>query len=77
MEAETKASRAEAINSEMLEALITAQAMEDAVRAIIKPLQDVSEAFSIMSAVEACLDKMASKVDPAIEVAHLREAHHG
>lgn len=76
MEAETKASRAAEINSEMLSALITAQAMEDAIRAIIQPLQDVSGAFSIMSAVEACLDKIASKVDPAIEVAQAQEGTH-
>jgi hypothetical protein len=53
--------------AQMGAALITAQSMEDAIRTIIQPMLEASEGFAILSAVEACLDKIAREVDAAIE----------
>lgn len=54
--------------SRALEALMVAQSMEDAVRNIVRPLEEIAEAFPIVQAVHACLDKQAGAVDPLIEV---------
>lgn len=49
------------------EALVTAQKMADAIRAIIEPLYNSAEAYGVLCAVEACLDKLSSEADPAVD----------